>query len=99
MALLMASRVQSLQTVQPLIVLWPLTVNNQPATTFPTPTLVLSTCKLPECLNKLCAGSLNKLPNLTAMDAKRKRAEMCSGGSSERRTEHIPQLTLNRPQK
>jgi len=41
MALQMACRVQSLQTVQPLIVLWPLTMNNQPVRTFSTPTLVL----------------------------------------------------------
>ena len=41
MALQMASQVQSPQTVQPLIVLWPLTVNNQPVITFSTPTLVL----------------------------------------------------------
>ena len=41
MALQMASRVQSLQPVQPLIVLWPLTMNNQPVRTFSTPILVL----------------------------------------------------------
>ena len=41
MALQMASWVRSLQAVQPLIVVWPLTENNQPVTTFPTPTLVL----------------------------------------------------------
>ena len=40
-SLQMASWVRSLQTVQPLIVVWPLTENNQPVRTFPTPTLVL----------------------------------------------------------
>ena len=43
MALQMPSQIQSLQTVHQRSnsrVLWPLTVNNQPVRTFPTPTLV-----------------------------------------------------------
>jgi len=58
MASQMASWVQSLQTVQPLIVLRPLTENNQPVTTFPAPTFVLVNF-LNVWINVWCAGSLN----------------------------------------